>query len=137
MSNTRKFFDVGIPVTGMFLVFIAALGVQDLQMRILLILVGLMLIHVGVWKLANPLYPNERRYNNLRQEADRFITLVRDLNRTTVLAKEMDTPEAWERQRQVLQQMHRCVEQMGDLAGREDHEQKIDATRPYYSGTRF
>jgi len=137
MRYVRKIFDVGLPITGMFLVFLAALGVDDLQMRILLILVGLMLIHVGVWKLANPLYPNERRYHDLRVEADRFINLVRDLNQTTIQAKVMDSPDSWERQRQVLQQMHRCVDQMADLAGREDHEPEVDLTRPFRAGSAF
>ena len=96
MRRIRKLFDVGLPISGMFLVFLAALGVQDLQMRIVLILVGLMFIHVGVWKLANPLYPNERRFHDLRLETDRFIALVRDLNQYTMQAKFDDTPDAWE-----------------------------------------
>ena len=137
MRSIRKLFDIGLPISGMFLVFLAALGVQDLQVRILMILVGLMLIHVGVWKLANPLYPNERRYHDLRLETDRFINLVRDLNHTTLQARHMDTPDAWERQRGILQQMHRSVDQMADLAGREDHEEAVDSNGPYHSGSRF
>lgn len=137
MRGIRKLFDVGLPVGGMFLVFAAALGVQDLQLRIVLILVGLMFIHVGVWKLANPLYPNERRYHDLRLETDRFIALVRELNQVTIQARFEDTPDAWERHAHVLAQMHRCVDQMADLAGREEFDPDSDATRPFQGSSTF
>ena len=137
MRSLRKIFDVGLPISGMFLVFLAALGIQDLQLRIVLLLVGLMFIHVGVWKLANPLYPNERHYHALRLETDRFIALVRDLNQLTMQAKSDDTSEAWQRRDQLVQQMHRCVDTMVALAGRTEGDPDPDKHRPFQSSSTF
>ncbi len=137
MRSIRKLFDVGLPISGMFLVFLAALGIQDLQVRIVVLLVGLMFIHVGVWKLANPLYPNERHYHALRLETDRFIALVRDLNQYTMQAKFDDSPDAWERRDLVVKQMHRCVDSMVDLAGRTESDPDPDQHRPFQSSSTF
>ncbi len=137
MRSIRKIFDVGLPISGMFLVFLAALGIQDLQMRIVVLLVGLMFIHVGVWKLANPLYPNERHYHALRLETDRFIALVRDLNQFTMEAKFDDSGDKWEQRDQVVQRMHRCVDSMVDLAGRKENDPDPDKHRPFQSSSTF
>lgn len=137
MRSIRKLFDVGLPISGMFLVFLAALGIQDLQLRIVLLLVGLMFIHVGVWKLANPLYPNERHYHALRLETDRFIALVRDLNQYTMQAKFDDSPDAWEQRDMVVQRMHRSVDTMVNLAGRTENDPDPDKHRPFQSSSTF
>jgi hypothetical protein len=43
---------------------------------------GILLLEVGIWYAANPVFTNERRYKTLRAELDRFIECVRELNKT-------------------------------------------------------
>jgi putative Mn2+ efflux pump MntP len=135
----RKLFDVGLPLIGMFLVFLAALWVQDLQIRVILILMGLLLIWVGVWKLANPLYPNERRFDGLRVEVDRFIVLVRQLNQAAIQLQVTDDPEAERRFDGLVAAMGRSVERMAALAGRDKSQIRIEEEeiQPFRSTTRF
>ncbi|MCA9738247.1 MAG: hypothetical protein R3E98_03115 [Gemmatimonadota bacterium] len=137
----RKIFDVGLPITGMVLVFLAALWVQDLQLRVILILIGLLLIWVGVWKLANPLYPNERRFHDLRLEVDRFIALVRDLNQAALQQRVTDSSDAQDRTASILGAMRRSVDRMAALAGREPGDRELDpdpdTVRPFQSSTSF
>ncbi|MHC4921683.1 MAG: hypothetical protein ACYTKC_19115, partial [Planctomycetota bacterium] len=45
---------------------------------------GILLLEIGVWYAANPIFTNERRYVVLRSELDRFIDLVRELNKAAV-----------------------------------------------------
>ena len=141
MRWMRKIFDVGLPITGMVLVFLAALWVQDLQLRVILILIGLLLIWVGVWKLANPLYPNERRYHDLRLEVDRFIALVRDLNQAALQQRLGESIDASDRYENVLQAMRRSVDRMANLAGQEFYDDDLDidpdTVRPFQSSTSF
>lgn len=141
MRWMRKIFDVGLPITGMVLVFLAALWVQDLQLRVILILIGLLLIWVGVWKLANPLYPNERRYHELRLEVDRFIALVRDLNESALQQRLGETSTAGERYDAVLAAMRRSVDRMASLAGQEHYNSEVDhdpdTIRPFQSSASF
>ncbi len=142
MRWMRKIFDVGLPITGMVLVFLAALWVQDLQLRVILILIGLLLIWVGVWKLANPLYPNERRFHDLRVEVDRFIALVRDLNQAALVQRlgegDAESPERYDR---ALQAMRKSVDRMASLAGQEFYDSELDAdpdtVRPFQSSASF
>jgi len=141
MRWMRKIFDVGLPITGMVLVFLAALWVQDLQLRVILILIGLLLIWVGVWKLANPLYPNERRYHDLRLEVDRFIALVRDLNQAALQQRLGDSIDASDRYDNVLHAMRRSVDRMANLAGQEFYDDDLDTdpdtVRPFQSSASF
>ncbi|MEZ4415243.1 MAG: hypothetical protein R3E10_05780 [Gemmatimonadota bacterium] len=141
MRWTRKIFDVGLPITGMVLVFLAALWVQDLQLRVILILIGLLLIWVGVWKLANPLYPNERRFHDLRLEVDRFIALVRDLNQAALQQRVGTAQDSSDRYDSILSAMRRSVDRMAALAGREHAERELetdpDTVRPFQSSTSF
>jgi len=122
MRWLRKTFDVGLPIVGMFLVFLAALGVEDIQLRIILILIGLLLIEVGVWKLANPLYPNERRFNHLRVEVDQFITLARELNAAALKARTTHSETLEDQMDSILASMRRSVDRMADVAGRDADE---------------
>ena len=133
MRWLRKTFDVGLPIVGMFLVFLAALGVEDIQLRIILILIGLLLIEVGVWKLANPLYPNERRFNHLRTEVDQFITLARELNATALKARTTRSDTLENRMDAILASMRRSVDRMAEVAGKEEVEieDEEETVRPF------
>jgi hypothetical protein len=59
-------------------------GTINLQMHILWTVVGLMLTLAGVWGVAVKFIPNERRFVRLREEGDRMIELIRQLNAAAV-----------------------------------------------------
>ena len=92
MRRLRRSLDIGLPAVGTVLVFGAVVLVYNLTMQIILVLLGLVLIDAGIWKLTAPFLPNERRYNGLRAEVKRFLELVRHLNDATLNLKEADTP---------------------------------------------
>ena len=118
----RSIVSVGMNITGMFIVF-AAMVVPDasrnLHLQVILALIGVLMIQAAVWKFANPFLPSERRFDELRNEVDDFIELVRDLNEVAIAARETHSLEDTGRVEHVLAEMHRSVDQMGRLAGRE------------------
>ena len=87
--------DVAIPITGAVIVFLAVILIPDfnLRTRVATVLVGVLMIEAGVWKLTSPLFGSEREYTDLRQEVDRFIPLVRSLNKKAVEARAAGTSD--------------------------------------------
>ncbi len=62
-----------------------------------------------------------RRYTKLRKATDDFIIAVRNLNRITVLSQDEDVPEdARVIQSEVVQHMHKLVDEIVEAAGQED-----------------
>lgn len=118
----RAVISVGMNLTGMLIVFVAVLAPQisaNLQLQIILVLIGVLLVQAAVWKFTNPFLPSERRYDDLRNEVDEFIDLVRELNAAAVQARKSRAIDATDRMDQVLHRMHLSVDQMGRLAGKE------------------
>lgn len=66
---------------------------------------GILLLEVGIWYAANPIFTNERRYQALRSELDRFIECVRELNKSAVDGSE-------DRFQSIKAAMHESVEAM-------------------------
>ena len=120
MRRFRKLIDVSIPIIGAVVVFLAVLLIPDfnLQERLVTVLIGILMIEAGVWKLTSPFLPSERRFVELRKEVDGFILLVRDLNEAGLEARASDTSGSWLRVRGVMDAMHGSVEHMGELAGK-------------------
>ena len=107
-----------MPVMGMIIVFAAVLLIPpaNLQIQLVVVLVGVLLIEAGVWGLTNPFLPNERQYVQLREEVDDFIDLVRQLNSAAVdrgPRREVADKEFNE----TLEELHASVRKMGRLAG--------------------
>ena len=118
----RNLISVGMNLTGMLVVFVSVLVPQisaNLQLQVILVLIGLLLVQGAVWKFTNPFLPSERRYDDLRNEVDDFIGLVRELNSAAVDARHNTALESTDRIESVLSRMHLSVDQMGRLAGRE------------------
>jgi hypothetical protein len=119
----HKLLNAGLPVVGMIVVFGAVLFLEDRRTMILVVLLGILLIEAGVWKLSNPFLPTERRFNALRLEVDQFMELVRELNGSAVEALSGEgNRRAWARFRNTLATMHASVERMGEAAGRGEGE---------------
>lgn len=96
----------------------AVLFVSGVTRQIVVVVIGLLLIEMGVWKLGHMLFPEEREYLALRAEVDRFIRLVRDLNRAAVALRSGGAPEARERFEGLRASMVEAVQRMAEVAGR-------------------
>lgn len=113
---------IALPILGTALVFAAilvpALAI-NLQLQIAVVLVGILIIEAGVWKLTAKILPNERKYLALRAEVDSFISRVRTLNAQGMRLRENDTEENREALRETVAALHESVDRMAEVAGRE------------------
>lgn len=119
MRSLRRWLSIGLPVMGMVVVLIAIVSVVDRQMQLVFVVAGVLLIEAGVWKLANPILPSERRYTELRGEVDHFVDLVREMNAAAVEARQSDSDDRWDDYQDLLSTLHESVDRMGQLAGKE------------------
>jgi len=117
LRHLRKGFDIGLPMIGVMIILGAVLFLSEIRIQIAVVMVGIVLIEAGVWKIAHQLLPNDRRYHALRYEIDAFISLSRDLNEAALAAKAEDTPEKRRAFDEIRESMHRTVEQISDVAG--------------------
>jgi hypothetical protein len=118
LRHLRKGFDIGLPLIGVMMILGAVLFLRGIRIQIAVVMVGIVLIEAGVWKLAHQLLPNDRRYHALRYEIDAFIALSRDLNEAALAAKVEETPENQRAFDAIQEAMHRAVDQISDVAGR-------------------
>ena len=122
MRNMRKILAIGLPILGTILVFLAILVpviALNLQLQIVVVLVGLLIIEAGVWRLTAKILPNERKYLALRTEVDGFIDRIRVLNAHGVNLRKEDTATSREAFRETLDALHEAVDRMEKVAGRE------------------
>lgn len=120
--SIRKILDTGLPFVGIVLIFSTLLLVQELSKQIALVAIGILIIEVGVWKLAQKLLPSERQYTALREEVDRFITLVRRLNRAALVLKENPAPEHVAAFEEIRGAMQQTLDQITEVTGKTDAE---------------
>jgi hypothetical protein len=80
MRRIRDWVEKGLAVLGVVIVLVPVVTLADSLWQIGAVVVGLLLIEAGVWNLAKPLLPEERRYSALRDEVDHFLEDVRELN---------------------------------------------------------
>ena len=93
VRTLRMVMDTVLPFLGVVLILSTVLWVRELHLQIAIVALGIMLIEVGVWKLASFVLPSERKYVALRAEVDQFITLVRQLNTAALAWHERGTPD--------------------------------------------
>jgi hypothetical protein len=122
MRVFRRLIDILVPLTGMGIVLGAVLFVVQLRVQIVLVIVGILVIEAGIWKVANPLLPNERKFFGLREEGDQFIRLIRRLNRAALDVKAKDTLLNREVLDDLREEMIASVDRMFAVAGRTDQE---------------
>ena len=120
VRTLRMLLDTGLPFLGVVVILSTVLLVQELRLQIAIVALGIMLIEVGVWKLANFILPSERKYIALRTEVDQFITLVRQLNTTALAWHENGTPDQLAEFEAVQETMHQTIKQMAEVAGKTD-----------------
>ena len=122
--NIRRTIDLGLTGVGIGIIFTAVLLSSSLtiQMQLPLALAGVLLMEAGVWGLSSKVFPNERRYIDLRAEGDNIIQLIRELNAAAV-ARDKGV-DAGERFQATLDEMHDSVKRMAELASRESDTHK-------------
>jgi hypothetical protein len=122
IRTLKKGLNTCLPILGVVIILSAVLFVHGIREQLAIVVVGILLIEAGVWKLAHQFLPNERKHLALRAEGDRFIGLIRHLNAAALAVKESDTPENLQAFEEVQAEMHRAVERMAEMAGKTDDE---------------
>lgn len=128
MRAIRRFLSGAVPIIGVAIVFSAILFIspERQQLQIIAVIVGVVLITAGAWKITNPFLPSERRYTALREEVNRFLDQVRELNAAAARNRDEGSPETRTRYERALGSLHRSVDRMGEVAGqaRKDDEEE-------------
>lgn len=113
---------MGIPILGMVIVFSAILVPAislNLRLQIVVVLLGLLIIESGVWRLTAKVLPNERRYLTLRKEVESFVGLIRVLNAQAKNLQAQETETGKENFKETIDALHAAVDRMVEVAGRE------------------
>lgn len=120
--NIRRSLDIALTGLGIGIIFSAVIlgGSMDIRAQLPMALVGVLIMEAGVWRLSAKLFPSERRYSRLREEGDRMMKLIRELN-AAAIAKDTGAEDA-RRFQATLQDMHDSVVRMSELAALEDGE---------------
>jgi hypothetical protein len=118
----RKAIQTILPFLGVLVVIGAVFFVRELRLQMVLVVCGLLLVEVGVWKCAQTILPNERKFHTLRFEVEAFIRLVRRLNTAALALKETPAPEHQRTFEDVRDAMRQAVERIADVAGKTDAE---------------
>ena len=122
MRKLRKILALGSTLLGTVLVFLAILLPAislHLQLQVVVVLLGLLIIEAGVWRLTSAVLPEERRYAALRTEVNAFVERVRLLNAHGVKLQTRDDEVTREDFRETLNALHAAVDRIAEVAGRE------------------
>ncbi|MBI4408628.1 MAG: hypothetical protein HY561_02890 [Gemmatimonadetes bacterium] len=122
MRRFRKAVDIGLPIAGNVLILGTVLLISEVTVQVPVVLIGILMIEAGIFKLAHPLLPNERKYLALRAEVDDFIGLVRRLNRAALALRDDESTAAREAVREVTRAMQESLERMELVAGKTEGE---------------
>ncbi len=120
MNFARKLLHFGIPALGAALAIIGALAIQDVVLRVSLVVIGVLLLQAGSGKLPYYLVHNERRFRQLRSELDEFVWLIRELNAAALDSR--TNPRAEDRFEDLHTALQESLERMALYAGRTDDE---------------
>jgi hypothetical protein len=122
----RQHLDTGLPLLGVVVILSAVLFLPECPGQVAIVVLGILLLEAGVWKLAHHVLPSERQYLALRSETDRFITLVRQLNAAALRVKAHDTPTHRQDFEEVRHAMQQTVERMCEVAGKTHAELAVE-----------
>jgi len=125
-----KVVDVVVPILGIVVVLGAVLFVIQLRLQIVLVVAGLLMVEVGVWKLASRLMPDERKYTALRAEVDRFVDLVRELNRAALEVRGTSSVAARQEYEEIVARLHETADRIAAVAGKTQNELQLE-TQPW------
>lgn len=117
MRKLRRMLHLLVPAMGMALVIGAVLFGEPLAVQLFLVVAGLLMTEAGLWRLADPVLPDERKYMALRTETDHFIALVRQLNTAALGIAEGGDRGSRFALDEIQTEMHRSVDRMINFAG--------------------
>ena len=95
-------------------------SMSELRLQLAILFAGLAVNQFGLWNVAGRM-SSTRKYQVLRDETDRFIDLVKRLNSEAVAGDR-------ESMKRTIETMHRSVEMMSEVAGREDATAPVEAS---------
>lgn len=122
MRSIRRIVNILIPFIGIAVVLSAVLFIVELRVQVIVVILGILIIEAGVWKVAHPLLPEERRFIALRKEGDDFIRLIRRLNQAAVDLKTGGSPVAVDHVEQLRAEMIQAIDRMIRVAGKTQSE---------------
>jgi hypothetical protein len=118
----REVLQTALPFVGVLVVVGAVFALRDLRWQMALVVGGLLLVEIGVWKCAQKILPSERKFDALRFEAEMFIQLVRQLNQAALALKETPCSEHQQAFNDIRDTMLQAVERIAEVAGKTDAE---------------
>ena len=127
MRRLRKTLDIGLPIIGVIVILSAVLFLRDIHGQIAIVMVGIVLIEAGVWKLAHQFLPNDRQFHALRDEIDTFIGLSRQLNELALTMREEDSIEHRRTFNNLQTSMHEVVDHIASVAGKTSAELAVES----------
>jgi hypothetical protein len=117
---------MSIPLLGIVVIMGAVLFLRQVHAQIVVVLIGILLIELGVWKIAQEFLLNQRYFHALRREVHLFMGLVRQLNDAALAVKTHEMVH----HRQVFDETHEAmkqtVERMVQVAGKTDEEIAVE-----------
>lgn len=118
MRVLRRILDIGLPLAGVVTILSAVLFLQEIRGQIAVVMIGIILIEAGVWKLAHQLLPNDRQFHHLRSEIDTFIQLCRKLNDTALKVKSTYSEENQKKFDDVRDELQQSLDRITEVAGK-------------------
>ena len=134
----RRAIEAAVPILGITVILSSVLLSPQInvQLHVTVLLVGVLILLTGPpWKLSRMVLPNERVALALREEAERFLELLRELKRTADkrdggqedgggedagqedAGREEDGQELGELFGETVEKMHTSVDRMAELIG--------------------
>lgn len=104
--KSRATFDKAVALGGVLLVLSQLLLLAYSPIHVAVVVLGVLMIYVGIWRLVSNMLPNRRHYMPLREEVDEFIRLVRRLNTERATG---DFPAAFETGAQLRETVERVI----------------------------
>lgn len=122
MRALRKILDIGLPLAGVVVILSAVLFLQEIRSQIAIILIGIIMIEAGVWKISHRFLSNDRKYNHLRNEIDNFIVLCRKLNTVATELRDEDSSENKENFENIRNDLQDCFDRIIEVAGKTEED---------------
>jgi len=119
----RRTIKSAVPILGTLIILSSLLFSPEInpQLHVTVLLVGVLVLQAEAWGITRVFSPNERVFPVLRDEVDRFLGLVRVLNRAAAQSGGQDHDGV---RRDTLEEMHTSVECMAEVAGQSGRRRK-------------
>jgi uncharacterized membrane protein HdeD (DUF308 family) len=81
MRKLRQVIDRFVVYGGVIVILASIVVTDPSRNQVVLVLLGLLLVQLGVWRIASRVLPSTRTNQRLRDEVDQFLASVRELYR--------------------------------------------------------